>query len=352
MFCTFRMDPTVRNLLVRILRKIPTGKIEETLKTWSHLSRNQQQSLDYSQPKWSLHENIVSLCQENSLTMRHVGELEMIYCMETPKLTTWRACHLIGAEDDASSVELICFKEQFKAHLSELIRNVSIKIKKHDDESVWMRIAWGDTFSKPNHLKPTYVVHYLQTPYVFICNLSSKNKPLLFQALVFATRHAAIKDANLSGRSLHAIRDLLMGNYNKTFPTNHSRPLRERNRLPTHPNIVKEHIEQAEKRHQVACETFGEGDVPKLENATFMLETRFRGGGGRDTFTEDRQLKTVVTFESKSLLESLRYSATSGMADSTISPLLSSITQKGRNYFVITDKRDKGPDKTAQSWMA
>lgn len=30
-------------------------------------------------------------------------------------------------------------------------------------------------------------------------------------------------------------------------------------------------MEQAEKRHQVACETFGEGDVPKLETATYMV---------------------------------------------------------------------------------
>ncbi|KAL2088431.1 hypothetical protein ACEWY4_015330 [Coilia grayii] len=347
------MDPAVRNLLLRILRKIPTGKLEETLTKWTHLSRTQQQSLNYSQSKWILHENIVYLCEENGLTMKHVSELDMIYCMENPTSATWRACQLTDAEDDASSVELISFKEQFKAHLSELIRNVSIKIKKHDDESIWIRIAWGDHFSKPNHLKPTYVVHYLQTPYVFICNLSSKNKLLLHQALVLATKHGSIKDANLSGRSFHAVRDLLMGHYNKTFPTSHSRPLKERNLSPTHPNIVKEHIEQAEKRQQLAREAFGEGTVPKLERATYTLETRFRGGSGIDTFIDsERPFKTVVTFESKSLLASLRHCVSSGMAESPVSPLLSSITQKGRNYFVITDKTNKGPDMTTQSFRS
>lgn len=54
-------------------------------------------------------------------------------------------------------------------------------MKKHTDEAVWIRIAWGDTFSRPNHLKPTYIVHYLQTPYVFVTSITSKQKPLLSQ---------------------------------------------------------------------------------------------------------------------------------------------------------------------------
>lgn len=118
---------------------------------------------------------------------------------------------------------------------------MSLKIKKHSDEAVWIRIAWGENFSKPNHLKPTYVVHHLQTPYVFVTGLNSKHKNMLsqvisflflhlpgccslhismkylmycsFQALVLSTRHHGIKDANLRGRNLSAIRDLLMVQY-------------------------------------------------------------------------------------------------------------------------------------------
>lgn len=65
--------------------------------------------------------------------------------------------------------------------LSVTPSKMSVKIKKHTDEAVWIRIALGSSFSKPNHLKPTYVVHYLQTPYVFVRNLTSKLKPLLSQ---------------------------------------------------------------------------------------------------------------------------------------------------------------------------
>lgn len=113
---------------------------------------------------------------------------------------------------------------------------VSVKIKKHSDEAVWIRVAWGENLSRPNHLKPTYIVHHLQTPYVFVTSLTSKQKPPLFQvrkkalivgtvcwelskncvpfqALILSTRYQAIKDANLSGRKLTAIRDLLMRQY-------------------------------------------------------------------------------------------------------------------------------------------
>jgi len=54
-------------------------------------------------------------------------------------------------------------------------------MKKHEDEAIWIRIAWGDNFSKPNHLKPTYVVHHLHTSYVFISNLMAKHKIFLCQ---------------------------------------------------------------------------------------------------------------------------------------------------------------------------
>lgn len=60
---------------------------------------------------------------------------------------------------------------------------------KHADQAVWIRIAWGDNFSKPNHLKPTYVVHYLQTPYVFVTWLNSKHKDLLSQVICLLGLH-------------------------------------------------------------------------------------------------------------------------------------------------------------------
>ncbi|XP_051953442.1 centromere protein N [Xyrauchen texanus] len=332
------MDEQAKNTLQRIFRKIPSKKIENILKNWNCLSVDQLRALDYTRPKWMLIEHVISFCEENRLSLKHVTNLEMIYQIENPDHGTWHACQLIEAQDDALCVELTQFKEQFKAHLHGVIRNISIKIKKHEDEALWIRIAWGDNFSKPNHLKPTYVVHHLHTSYVFFSNLMAKHKLFLYQALVVATKHGFMKDAHLSTRSLTAMRNLLLRRYQQVFPNTHSRILQERNTLPSHPCIEKEHAEHEEMRHQMAYEAFGHGPLPNLETAVYRLETRFRGNVNNTLSDREEFFRGVVKFSSSSLLESLRHCVASGMAEGPVTPLLSAITQRGRNHFVITDK--------------
>ncbi|XP_039866980.1 centromere protein N [Simochromis diagramma] len=339
------MDNTVKRLLERLVRRIPSRMLKTTLDKWSRLTATQRQSIDYTESKWALTEKLLAICEENELTVKHIAELEMIHVIENPNLGMWHAFQLMDPQDDAHSVELTQFKEQFKSHLSELIRHVSIKIKKHTDEAVWIRIAWGDTFSRPNHLKPTYVVHYLQTPYVFLSSLTSKQKPLLSQALVLSTRYQAIKDANLSGRKLTAIRDLLMKQYLQVFPTKFPSPLAERNRVVSNLHIEKEQAGSAANRHQMACEAFGDGLLPQLQSAVYKLETKFRDHTNKTMTERDEPFRCVVKFASTNLLESLRHSASSGVASTPVTPLLSSVPLKGKNYFVITDN---GPGPSSQ----
>uniref|UniRef100_A0A669DNE7 Centromere protein N n=1 Tax=Oreochromis niloticus TaxID=8128 RepID=A0A669DNE7_ORENI len=332
------MDNTAKRLLQRLVRRIPSQMLKTTLDKWSRLTAAQRQSMDYTESKWALTEKLLAICEENELTVKHIAELEMI--RKSSEVTYYY--HILY---DAHSVELTQFKEQFKSHLSELIRHVSIKIKKHTDEAVWIRIAWGDTFSRPNHLKPTYVVHYLQTPYVFLTSPTSKQKPLLSQALVLSTRYQAIKDANLSGRKLTAIRDLLMKQYLQVFPTKFPSPLAERNCVVSNLHIEKEQAGSAANRHQMACEAFGDGILPQLQSAVYKLETKFRDHTNKTMTERDEPFKCVVKFASTNLLESLRHSASSGVASTPVTPLLSSVPLKGKNYFVITDN---GPGPSSQ----
>ncbi|XP_041744879.1 centromere protein N-like isoform X2 [Coregonus clupeaformis] len=332
------MDDSTKRILQRLIRRIPSQMLQTMLSKWAHLSREDLHSLDFTQPKWVLTEHLLALCEEKGLTVKHITELEMIYIIENPNQGMWHGFQLLDAEEDAPSIELTQFKEQFKANLTELISHVSIKIKKHTDEAIWIRIAWGDNFTKPNHLKPTYVVHHLQTPYVFVTGLTSKHKPLFNQALVLATRYGSIKDAQLSGRNLTAIRDLLMRQYQQVFPTKHPKPLQEKNPVPRNPNIEKEQAENTENRLQMACEAFGDGTLPQLQKAVYKLETKFRDNSNKMLTGREEPFRGVVEFASTNLLESLRHCVSSGMASTPVTPLLSSITQKGRNYFFITDK--------------
>lgn len=342
------MDDSARRLLQRLVRRIPAQMLKPTLEKWDRLTAAQRQSVDFTESKWSLTEKLLAICEESEMTVKHITELEMIHVIENPDRSMWYALQLMDPEDDAHSVELTQFKEQFKSHLRELIRHVSIKIKKHTDEAVWIRIAWGDSFSRPNHLKPTYVVHHLQTPYVYVTSLTSKLKPLLSQALVLSTRYQAIKDANLSGRKLTAIRDLLMRQYQQVFPTKYPSPLAENNQNASNILINKEQAELAASRHQKACEAFGDGMLPQLQSAVYKLETKFRDHTNRTMTEREEAFRCVVKFASTNLLESLRHCASSGITSAPGTSLLSSIPLKGRNYFVITDNSPGPSSQTRQ----
>ncbi|XP_077445543.1 centromere protein N isoform X1 [Stigmatopora argus] len=321
--------------LRRLVRRIPTEVLKVTLEKWGRLP--QQQNIDFKQTKWALADELIALSKENGWTVRHIAELEMLYIIDNPNQGMWHVFQLVDPEPDAQAVGFIRFKEQFRLHLTELVRHVSMKIKKNTDEAIWIRIAWGDSYSQPNNMLPTYVVHYLQTPYVFVTRLKSKQKPLLFQALIMATRHKAIKDANLSGRKLTEIRDLLMQQYGQVFPARYPSPLEDRNQTVSDPHLHQEHTKTELNRHQMAYEAFGSGKLPQLQSAVYKLETKFKDPTNQTMTKREKPFKCVVTFASTNLLESLRHCASSGIASTPVTPLLSSIPRKGRNYFVITD---------------
>ncbi|XP_058485663.1 centromere protein N [Solea solea] len=338
------MDDPSQRLLRQLLRRIPAGNLKTTLEKWGRLTAAQWRTIDFTQTKSSIVQ-MLALCAENEFTMKHITELEMMYVIDNPNKGMWYAFQLIDPEADSQSLELTQFKEQFKSHLCELVRHVSVKIKKHTDEAVWIRIAWGDSYSRPNHLKPTYIVHHLQTPYVFVTGLSPKQRPLVSQALVLSSRYHAIKAANLSGRNLTAIRDLLMKQYQQVFPTRFPSPLSERNQSVSNPQIEREHAGHKENRLQMASETFGDGMLPQLQSSVYKLETKFRDRANQTMTEREEPFKCVVKFASTNLLESLKLCVSSGIASTPVTPLLSSIPLKGRNYFVITDN---GPAPSSQ----
>ncbi|MEQ2159576.1 hypothetical protein AMECASPLE_029375 [Ameca splendens] len=343
------MDDSAKRLLQRLVRRIPTQMLRDTLDKWERLTAKQRAFVDFTQSKWTITQELLAVCEERELSVKHIAELEMIYVIGNPNQGMWHTFQLVDAEDDAHSLELVQFKEQFKSHLSELKRNVAVKIKKHTDEAVWIRIAWGDTFSRPNHLKATYVVHYLQTPFVFVSGLLSKHKPLLLQALTLSTRHQGIKDANLSGQKLTAIRDLLMRQYQHVFPTKYPSPLAERNRSVSNLHIENEQAEASANRHRMAGEAFGNGMLPALQSAVYKLETKFRDLTNETMTERDKPLRCVVKFSSPNILESLRHCASTGIASTPVTPLLSSIPLKGRNYFVITDNAPSASSQMCQT---
>ncbi|XP_053722119.1 centromere protein N [Synchiropus splendidus] len=326
------MGDSMKRLLQRIVRRMPTQNIQAALDKWGRLTAAQMQSLDFTRTKLMLSAQLLSMCEANRLTMKHITELEMIYVMDNPNQRMWHVYQLVDPSDGAQAVELIQFRVQLKDHLSELEGQVSLKIKKQTDDAVWIRISWKGS----NDSQPTYVVHYLQTPYFFVTGLRSKQKPLLFQAVVHATKHCAVKDANLSGLNFAALRDLLMRQYQQ-FPSRYPTQLPEDNQTIPDARIEREQSQSKAYRHHLACEAFGNGELPQLQSAVYKLRTKFRDNSNKAMSQREEPFRCVVKFSSANLLESLRHCVSSGIASTPVTPLLSSVPLRGRNHFVVTE---------------
>ncbi|KAK7909792.1 hypothetical protein WMY93_014476 [Mugilogobius chulae] len=297
--------------------------LKPTLEKWDRLKRAQLELIDFALPKSAITEKLASICEENGWGIKHLTELELLHTIDNPNVGMWHAYQLLDPEDDAHTIELVKFKEQFKAHLTELVQNVSmalskflhlnvcpIKIKKHTDEAIWIRLAWGESFSRIfNNYAPLQLCMRSLIPAFTV------TKYTLFHSLFFAAlghQTQPIKNDELSGPS-HASES-------------------------AHRRIQQ--MELSSNRRQLACEAFGGGKLPEIQSAVYRLETKFRGHNPNMAQRKE-PFKCVVKFSSANLLESLRYCASSGVASTPVTPLFSSIPLKGRNYFVIKDTERK-----------
>ncbi|KAF3817628.1 hypothetical protein GH733_012915 [Mirounga leonina] len=219
------MDDTLAEFIKRTILKIPMTEMMTVLKAWDFLSEKQLQTVNFRQRKEPLVHDLVLLCE------------------------------------------------------------VTVSFRDAEENSVWIRIAWGTQYRKPNQYKPVYVVYYSQTPYVFTscCQLKS-NIPLLGQALTVASNHHKIVKMDLRSRYLDSLKAIVFKQYNQ-------------------------------------------------------LETKFKSDFNGDILAERKEpLRCLIKFSSPHLLEALKALAPAGIADAPLSPLLTCIPNKGMNYFKIRDK--------------
>lgn len=103
--------------------------------------------------------------------------------------------------------------------------------------------------------------------------------------------------------------------------------------------IIHENKVEKERVQRVTQEIFGDYPQPRLEFAQYKLETKFKSDLNRGILAErEEPLRCLVKFSSPHLLEALKSLAPAGIADAPLSPLLTCIPNKGRNYFKIRDK--------------
>ncbi|TKC48721.1 hypothetical protein EI555_002289 [Monodon monoceros] len=368
------MDETVSEFFRRTILKIPLTEMMTILKTWNFLSENQLQTVNFRQRKESLVQDLVLLCEvtvfkminlehdatlwffsflslvrkrckENRASLNDAALLDIIYTQFHRHQKVWDVFQMSkGPGEDTDLFDMEQFKSSFKKILKRALKNVTVSFRDAEENAVWIRIAWGTQYRKPNQYKPAYVVYYSQTPYAFTSSSQLKsNLPLLGQALTVASKHHQIVKMDLRSRYLDSLKAIVFKQYNQTFETHNSTtPLQERSLgldINMDSRIIHENKTEKERVQRVTQEIFGDYPQPRLEFAQYKLETKFKSDLNGGILAErEEPLRCLVKFSSPHLLEALKSLAPAGIADAPLSPLLTCIPNKGMNYFKIRDK--------------
>ncbi|KAM5262406.1 centromere protein N isoform 3-T3 [Ctenodactylus gundi] len=339
------MDETLAEFIRRTILKIPMSEMMTILKAWDFLSENQLQTINFRQRKESLARDLLLLCQEKCASINDAALLDIIYTQVHRHQKIWDVFQMTkGPGEDVDLFDMEEFKRSFKKILQRALKNVTVSFRDAEENAVWIRIAWGTQYARPNQYRPTFVVYYSQTPYAFTSSNRLKNIiPLLGQALTVASRHHRIVKMDLRSRHLDSLKAVVFKQYNQTFENyNSTAPLQERSlglNINMDSRIIHENTVEKERVQRVTQETFGDCPLPQLEFAQYKLETKFKGGINGGILAErEEPLRCLIKFSSPHLLEALKSLAPAGIADAPLSPLLTCIPNKAMNYFKIRDK--------------
>ncbi|XP_050167240.1 centromere protein N [Myiozetetes cayanensis] len=341
------MDETVAEYIRRTVLKIPRDEIKMMLQKWGFLSEEQLQTLNFHQLKDNISQEVVQLCEENSADIKQAAVLDIIYNHIYQNKRMWSVYQMRKTGEELEYFDLTDFKKKFKRRLRSTLKNVTITFREYEDNAIWIRVAWGTPYRQPNQYKPSYVVYHSQTPYVFIsASVLKSNLPLLCQALIVASNYHDIREMELRSHSLNSLKDIVFKRYSQNFQTYCPKPLQERAVEPENVDlrIINENRSEKERIHRLNQEAFGDGPQPILQFAQYKLETMFKSSPQMDVLDKREPFRCLVKFSSPHLLESLKSLAPAGMADAPLSPLLTCIPQKARNYFRVREKRGLSPE--------
>nr|6MUO_M Chain M, Centromere protein N [Homo sapiens]6MUP_M Chain M, Centromere protein N [Homo sapiens]6MUP_N Chain N, Centromere protein N [Homo sapiens] len=212
------MDETVAEFIKRTILKIPMNELTTILKAWDFLSENQLQTVNFRQRKESVVQHLIHLCEEKRASISDAALLDIIYMQFHQHQKVWDVFQMSkGPGEDVDLFDMKQFKNSFKKILQRALKNVTVSFRETEENAVWIRIAWGTQYTKPNQYKPTYVVYYSQTPYAFTSSsMLRRNTPLLGQALTIASKHHQIVKMDLRSRYLDSLKAIVFKQYNQT----------------------------------------------------------------------------------------------------------------------------------------
>lgn len=186
------------------------------LQKWGFLSEKQLQSLNFRQIKDNISQEVVQLCEENSAGIKQAAVLDIVYNHMYQNKRMWSVYQMKKSGEERQYLDIKDFKKTFKETLQSALKNVTITFKEYEDNAIWIRVAWGTPYKRPNQYKPSYVVYHSQTPYAFISSSALKSTlPLLCKALIVASNCCDIHEMELRSHSLNSLKDIVFKRYSQ-----------------------------------------------------------------------------------------------------------------------------------------
>ncbi|XP_077144470.1 centromere protein N isoform X2 [Ranitomeya variabilis] len=334
------MDECTSEFIKRMITRMSFAEVMPVLKAWGVLAERDLQSLTMKNSKESLAMEVVHLCETRKCTMVRAAELDLVYTHAKSKLKIWEVLQMSKQTDPGMNfTDVSNFRASFKKFVFSIQRNLIIHFREFGD-ALWIRIAWGKDYMKPNQYRPSFIVYHIQTPYVFMTSLTKTQQPLVCQGLLSAAGYDSIEKMDLKSRYLESLQDIVFKRFSQPFQSYQSRSAPEESCMPTTVNqrADSERMKGKARVRQAMLETLGDGGLPVLECADYMLDTPFKGEAG--IANKIKPFQCMVKFSSPHILESVRSLAQSGLSEAPVSSLFSAIISKGKNIFYVSEKKE------------
>ena len=73
------MDESIKRLLQRLVRRVPTQMLKATLDKWGRLTVAQRQTIDFTQSKWAITQKLLAVCEVSIVVLELFGGLQFVF---------------------------------------------------------------------------------------------------------------------------------------------------------------------------------------------------------------------------------------------------------------------------------
>ncbi|KAL5021955.1 hypothetical protein ScPMuIL_001110 [Solemya velum] len=348
-------------IVQNVLRRCRVSDIPKLLNEWNC----SEVQIDKSQTKGEIIRDIIELYSDD-LTATKAGDLQLIYATKFPEKRKWSCFHLSGGQDSEHKLDpwklMKDLKKQLPLHFGRLKSETYVSGRIVDGALwMWAYVKQSDKFQSSSTIM---FVYYPRTPYIFINHFRAKLQEPFMECLVYTFGYSKLTNMQLTGTHLESLLQLALnkdsqGSFSRfrlkkvqAAPLSTKMPLKRKEPdYEPNPSIICENSRNKRRKLEILDNTFGTEAQPVLEEVEYKLEVRFRGSEHVPAMVNRAQpFRCKFKFEGPAVLDGIKNLGKSGLATVPLPSILTSVSSKARNHFVLQDSSlaDKSATRLSQ----